>query len=297
MGGPPDDISEHVNLRLRHSMLDERDYTGLGAAGSGTASSSRCCHRPNDEASWPCQLLPWLQRSHSDGHHSRSGTSLRDADNKNEVVHAKDAELGRGCVGSSGMGKVVYYTRAHVGTDSFSYDSASSSGVVHVYVTVRSARTSGPAAAEPSTAQPRLPTPAQLIAGEPMHIALVRAQGPGCDPNCPTWITASGKIVPGTAEKLRQVIRSLAGRRLPILVNSPGGSVAEAMAMGRLIRRSGFSVAVADTSLAVCQPVGKSCEDQRASTSFGAICEVRLLACGGGRGPALRQRLQRRRRP
>ena len=41
---------------------------------------------------------------------------------KNEVVHAKDAELGRGCVGSSGMGKVVYYTRAHEGTDSFSYD-------------------------------------------------------------------------------------------------------------------------------------------------------------------------------
>ena len=36
---------------------------------------------------------------------------------KNEVVHAKDAELGRGCVGSSGMGKVVYYTRAHEGTD------------------------------------------------------------------------------------------------------------------------------------------------------------------------------------
>ncbi len=204
---------------------------------------------------------------------------------KNEVVHAKDAELGRGCVGSSGMGKVVYYTRAHEGTDSFSYDSASSNGVVHVYVTVRSARTSGPAAAEPSTAQPALPTPAQLIAGEPMHIALVRAQGPGCDPNCPTWITASGKIVPRTAEKLRQVIQSLAGRRLPILVSSPGGFVAEAMAMGRLIRRSGFSVAVADTSLAVCQPVGKSCEDQRASTSFGAICEsaCSLVLAGGVR--------------
>jgi hypothetical protein len=204
---------------------------------------------------------------------------------KNEVVHAKDAELGRGCVGSSGMGKVVYYTCAHEGTDSFSYDSASSNGVVHVYVTVRSARTSGPAAAEPSTAQPALPTPAQLIAGEPMHIALVRAQGPGCDPNCPTWITASGKIVPGTAEKLRQVIQSLAGRRLPILVNSPGGFVADAMAMGRLIRRSGFSVAVADTSLAVCQPIGKCCEDQRASTSFGAICEsaCSLVLAGGVR--------------
>jgi hypothetical protein len=204
---------------------------------------------------------------------------------KDEVVHSTDAELGRGCVGSSGMGKVVYYARIHEGTDSFSYDSASSNGVVHVYVTARSARTSGPAAAEPSPAQPALPTPAQLLAGEPMHIALVRAQGPGCDPNCPTWIAADGKIVPGTAEKLRQMIQSLAGRRLPILVNSPGGFVADAMAMGRLIRRSGLSVAVADTSLAVCQPAGKSCEDQRAATSFRAICAsaCSLVLAGGVR--------------
>jgi hypothetical protein len=204
---------------------------------------------------------------------------------KDEVVHSTDAELGRGCVGSSGLGKVVYYARAHEGTDSFSYDSASSNGIVHVYVTVRSPRTPGPAAVAPSLAEPALPTAAQLLAGEPMHIALVRAQGPGCDPNCPTWIAAYGKIVPGTAEKLRRVIQALAGPRLPILVNSPGRFVAEAMAIGRLIRRSGLSVAVADTSLAVCEPAGKSCEDQRAATSFRAICAsaCTLLLAGGVR--------------
>jgi len=41
--------------------------------------------------------------------------------------------------------------------------------------------------------------------------------------------------------------------------------------MGRLIRRSGLSVAVADTSLAECRPAGKSCE-LRASSSLKAIC-------------------------
>jgi hypothetical protein len=204
---------------------------------------------------------------------------------KDEVVRSTDAALGRGCVGSSGMGKVIYYARLHEGTDSFSYDFASSNGVVHVYVTVRSPRPPSPAAVAPSPAEPTLPTAAQLLGGEPMHIGLARAQGPGCDPNCPTWIVADGKIVPGTAEKLRQVIQSLAGRRLPILVNSPGGFVSEAMAMGRLIRRSGLSVAVADTSLAVCQPAGKSCADQRAATSFRAICAsaCSLVLAGGVR--------------
>jgi hypothetical protein len=129
-----------------------------------------------------------------------------------------------------------------------------------------------------------LPTPAQLLAGEPMHIAVVRALGPACDPNCPTWLAAVGKITPGTAEKLRRVVQSLAGRRLPILVNSPGGLVTEAMAMGRLIRRSGLIVAVADTSFAECLPAGKSCE-LRASTSLSAICAsaCSLVLAGGVR--------------
>ena len=142
-----------------------------------------------------------------------------------------------------------------------------------------------PAAAEPQPAQPALPTPAQLLGGEPMRILLVRAQGPACDPNCPTWIAAQGKILPGTAEKLRKVIQSLSGRRLPILVNSPGGHVWEAMAMGRLIRRNGLSVAVADTRLAECGPAGKACEDQRASTSLAAICAsaCSLVLAGGVR--------------
>jgi hypothetical protein len=204
---------------------------------------------------------------------------------KDEIIHVTEPGFGRGCVGSSGMGKAVYYARVHEGTDSFSYDAASSNGVIHVYVTVRSARISAPAAAEPSSAQPALPTPAQLLGGEPMRIAVVRGQGPACDPNCPMWIAADGKIMPGTAEKLRQVVQSLSGRRLPILVNSPGGHVGDAMAMGRFIRRSGLSVAVAESSLGECQPAGKTCADQRASTSLRAICEsaCTLLLAGGVR--------------
>lgn len=188
------------------------------------------------------------------------------------------------------MGKAVYYARDREGVDAFSYDAASENGVVHVFVTVRSAPTAvtpavGSSPAGPLPEQPPLPTPAQLLAGEPMRIALVRGQGPGCDPDCPTWIAAVGKIMPGTAERLSQVIRSLDGRRVPILVNSPGGYVSEAMAMGRLIRRSGLSVAVAHTSFAQCQPAGATCTDLRAATSFAAVCAsaCSLVLAGGVR--------------
>jgi hypothetical protein len=132
--------------------------------------------------------------------------------------------------------------------------------------------TSNGAPAEPQPAQPALPSVTSLLAGEPMRITLVRAEGPACDPNCPMWIAADGKIVAGTAEKLRQVLQSAPGRRLPILINSPGGVVAEAMAMGRLIRRNGLSVAVARTHLAECRLAGKTCPDQRATTSLPAVC-------------------------
>src|SRR5271166_4412336 len=84
---------------------------------------------------------------------------------KNEIVRPTDAVFGRGCIGSSGMGKAVYYTRTHEGIDSFSYDAAWLNGVIHVYVTVRSVGAPGRAAAEPSAEQPALPTPAQLLGG------------------------------------------------------------------------------------------------------------------------------------
>ena len=57
---------------------------------------------------------------------------------RDEAVTSGDPELGRGtkCKGSSGEGRVVYYTRTRPGTDNFGYDSSSRNGVVHVSVTI-----------------------------------------------------------------------------------------------------------------------------------------------------------------
>jgi hypothetical protein len=72
--------------------------------------------------------------------------------------------------------------------------------------------------------------------------------------------------------------------RLPILVNSIGGSTVDAMAMGRLIRANHLAVAVAMTKIDPCAPGAKDCGPARGeAVSFGAECASAcpLLLAGG----------------
>jgi hypothetical protein len=108
----------------------------------------------------------------------------------------------------------------------------------------------------------------------PMRFERVRSADPLCEPNCPEWISAEGKIQPGTAAAFQRLIASLNGRRLPILVHSLGGYATEGIAMGRLIRAKRLVVVVARTQLAPCSPAGsKACGVPRgAADTHGAIC-------------------------
>ena len=59
--------------------------------------------------------------------------------------------------------------------------------------------------------------------GEPaMQVYLVRSNHPGCEPQCPQWIAAQGRIMPGTANKFRKVLREVGDRKLPIFIDSIG---------------------------------------------------------------------------
>ena len=88
------------------------------------------------------------------------------------------------------------------------------------------------------------------------------------------------------------MIANLKGRRLPILIHSPGGSVADAGAMGELIRAKGLAVAVARTLIANCPEASPKCPDgPGAAITGGAACAsacVLVLAGGVERlvGPA-----------
>jgi hypothetical protein len=118
----------------------------------------------------------------------------------------------------------------------------------------------------------------------PMRFVRVTSADPACKPNCPEWLSAEGRIEPGTAAVFADVIASLKGRRLPILIHSPGGSVADAGAMGELIRAKGLAVAVARTLIANCPEAAPKCPDGPGEAiTGGATCaSACVLVLAGG---------------
>jgi hypothetical protein len=107
----------------------------------------------------------------------------------------------------------------------------------------------------------------------PMRIVRVTSSDPACEPDCPEWISAEGRIVPGTAGAFRKAILDLGGRRLPVLISSHGGSLGDALRMGELIRERRLAVAVARTLIANCPERAPACPAARGQAiTGGAFC-------------------------
>ncbi|MER8370768.1 hypothetical protein [Mesorhizobium sp. M0306] len=133
------------------------------------------------------------------------------------------------------------------------------------------------ASAEPAPLGLETP-PAKEVAD--MRFVLVRGSNPLCNPNCPEWISAEGAITADTPEKLRQLLDSVGDRRLPIVINSPGGDVLGALAAGRLIRERKLDVAVARTDFIGCEPRQADC------TAEDGVYNGLTVDAGGGCGSA-----------
>lgn len=119
-----------------------------------------------------------------------------------------------------------------------------------------------------------LPTAATAASDRalPMRFDL-RLQGPveTCGPSCKTFISASGSI---TADSGRDFARFLKGQNIKnatVVLDSDGGSVLGAIALGREIRKAGFDTTVGRT---VDLKAGtRDGVDMRASLSPRADCE------------------------
>jgi hypothetical protein len=101
------------------------------------------------------------------------------------------------------------------------------------------------------------PTPATTIPkpGEaPMRVVLVRDVTPGCQPMCAEWISAQGYIDKNASLQFKKILNGLGSKKLPILIDSPGGSVDDALAIGRLIRAKGLDVVVTKTKFMPTPP-------------------------------------------
>src|SRR5262245_7773971 len=64
-----------------------------------------------------------------------------------------------------------------------------------------------PAAARPAKLRP--------VVEPSMQIHLVRSAEPGCEPQCPEWIAAQGKIDGNSVAQFKQVLRQIGDRKVP----------------------------------------------------------------------------------
>jgi hypothetical protein len=126
-----------------------------------------------------------------------------------------------------------------------------------------------PQAASPRakpTAQLKKPVPTKTTLppqGAPMKVVIVRSSEPGCEPACPEWIAAQGMIDQTTPAHFRKVLQSIGSRKLPILIDSNGGSVYDSLDIARLIRNKGLDVAVARTTISPCLETDKACKSAK----------------------------------
>jgi hypothetical protein len=112
-------------------------------------------------------------------------------------------------------------------------------------------------------AQPPVPPkefqPGRPAAGSDMTFAIVRSSQASCEPLCPEWIFANGKITAETPALFKKALAKVGKRRLPVVIHSDGGDAHAAMAMGRLIRVRKLDVIVATTLFAKCSVAKKDC--------------------------------------
>jgi hypothetical protein len=112
-----------------------------------------------------------------------------------------------------------------------------------------------------------------------MRVAIVRHAEPGCEPNCPEWIAAAGRIDATTPGAFRRALARMGKRKLPVLIDSRGGSVDDALAVGRMIRARGLDVAVTKTVLAPCTPADTACRKLQAGGTLLGRPEARVTIC------------------
>ncbi|BCM19472.1 hypothetical protein MJ8_32490 [Mesorhizobium sp. J8] len=110
-----------------------------------------------------------------------------------------------------------------------------------------------------------------------MRFIFARSSAVGCKTNCPEWISAEGAITAGTPALLKRVLKKLGTRKLPIIVNSPGGDVDAALQLGRIIRKNGLDIAIGKTEFSDCWPGTKGC-----GVSFGKGVAYFGVASDGG---------------
>jgi hypothetical protein len=80
---------------------------------------------------------------------------------------------------------------------------------------------------------------------EPMIFFVAKGERNACGPGCSEWIAAEGMFDgPEVEQRFRDLLDSLQGRKLPIVFNSRGGIIGQALALGRVLREHRMAASV-----------------------------------------------------
>ncbi|MBB4190850.1 hypothetical protein GGE45_000333 [Rhizobium aethiopicum] len=96
-----------------------------------------------------------------------------------------------------------------------------------------------------------------------------------CQEECTQWISADGDITPDTPAQLEAILKALGERKLPIVLQSNGGDMDAAFAMGRLIRAAGLETSIGRTQLPNCPKQDPRC---KASIAESGLTEGEVFA-------------------
>ena len=104
------------------------------------------------------------------------------------------------------------------------------------------------------------------------------ADAPDCGLPCSQFVVAEGMITPASWLRLGAMMTKMEGRRLPVLLNSPGGNILGAANLGRVFKMNAMPAVAAIAHAAPCD--GAACAGEGAfdvqSYSFvagdGALC-------------------------
>ncbi len=145
-----------------------------------------------------------------------------------------------------------------------------------------------PVAATQITASRAIDSPTPPVK-DAMRFVYVRGSSPLCEPNCPEWISAEGTIDVTAPARFEQSLVLAGGRRLPVIINSKGGDVDAAMALGRIIRKNRLDTSVAGTRFLPCAPGDGDCRPGSggayvgvAISSWGTCAEACPIMLAGG---------------
>ena len=109
----------------------------------------------------------------------------------------------------------------------------------------------------------------------------LRQEGPSeaCKPNCRTWVSATGAITADTPRDFEAFAKTRNIRGATLVLDSDGGSVLGALALGRAVRKLGMMTTVGKTVESAASANGETARaDSRRNAYCESMCAFVLLA-------------------